>query len=177
MNKYYSKHPLYYTLLFLLLSTLLISCKEENESESPKPTDTGIAKDDHQGLFRKVPASQSGVLFANSLQEDVSTIENLFDFDYFYNGAGVGIEDINNDGLPDLFFAGNQVPNKLYLNKGDFQFEDISDQAGINENKVWSNGVTFVDINADGWMDVYVSQGGQNAIMIGPICYTSIMEI
>ncbi len=113
-----------------------------------------------KGLFEKVLTSQSGIDFSNIVTEDLSSIENLFDFDYFYNGAGVGLEDINNDGLLDIFFAGNQVPNKLYLNKGDFSFEDISDSAGINAGKVWSNGVTFVDINNDGWMDIYVSQGG-----------------
>lgn len=113
-----------------------------------------------EGLFVKISEETSGITFSNTLKEDLSTYQNLFDFDYFYNGAGVGIEDINNDGLLDVFFAGNQTPNKLYLNLGDFKFQDISETAGINKNKVWANGVTFVDINADGYMDIYVSQGG-----------------
>ncbi len=111
-------------------------------------------------LFRFVPQSHSGITFSNDLTADMNTKFNLFDFDYFYNGAGVGIEDINNDGLQDIFFCSNQGDNKLYLNKGKLQFEDISDKAGINANKKWSNGVTFCDINQDGWMDIYVSQGG-----------------
>ena len=87
-------------------------------------------------------------------------MENLFNYDYFYNGAGVGVEDLNNDGLLDIFFCGNQVQNKLYFNKGDFVFEDVSLEANIGTSKGWSNGITFVDINADGWMDIYISQGG-----------------
>ncbi len=111
-------------------------------------------------VFEQVSANASGIHFANTLKEDVSTKENLLDFDFFYNGAGVGIADLNNDGLEDIFFCGNQAQNKLYLNKGDLKFEDISEKAGINANKRWSNGVTFADVNADGWLDIYVSQGG-----------------
>ena len=138
---------------------LIIACTE-------KTTDPAISKDNKKtsqeisNLFEQIPSSISGITFANTLKENVGTIENLFDFDYFYNGAGVGIVDINNDGLQDLFFAGNQVDNKLYLNKGNLQFEDISDSAGINVGKQWANGVTFADVNNDGWMDIYVSQGG-----------------
>ncbi|NNM17311.1 MAG: VCBS repeat-containing protein, partial [Croceitalea sp.] len=113
-------------------------------------------------IFDKIDVSSSNLRFANNLTEDLETNANLFNFDYFYNGAGVGLEDINNDGLLDVFFCGNQVPNKLFLNKGNFQFEDISSTAGINLGKVWSNGISFVDINNDGWMDIYVSQGGPN---------------
>ena len=160
MNKLFEQRLPFYLLFILSISSLLLGCKEEADNSQSDKQEATVKADDHQGLFRKVPASQSGILFANNLKEDVSSIENLFDFDYFYNGAGVGIEDINNDGLPDVFFAGNQVPNKLYLNKGGFEFEDISEQAGINQNKVWANGVTFVDINADGLIDIYVSQGG-----------------
>ncbi len=111
-------------------------------------------------VFHEIPSSESGITFSNQLKPDVSTKSNLLDFDYFYNGAGVGIGDINNDGLPDVFFCGNQVDNKLYLNKGNLEFEDISETAQINVEKGWSNGVTFVDINNDGWLDIYVSQGG-----------------
>ncbi|MBT8187608.1 MAG: VCBS repeat-containing protein [Croceitalea sp.] len=113
-------------------------------------------------IFDKIDVSSSNLRFANNLTEDLETNANLFNFDYFYNGAGVGLEDINNDGLLDVFFCGNQVPNKLFLNKGNFQFEDISSTAGINLGKVWSNGISFVDIDNDGWMDIYVSQGGPN---------------
>ncbi|MEL6944517.1 MAG: VCBS repeat-containing protein, partial [Bacteroidota bacterium] len=76
------------------------------------------------------------------------------------NGAGVGVADINNDGLQDIFFCGNQVENKLYLNQGNLKFKDISESSGINMGKQWSNGVTFADVNGDGRIDIYVSQGG-----------------
>ncbi|MFK7979256.1 MAG: VCBS repeat-containing protein [Saprospiraceae bacterium] len=121
---------------------------------------TGNSITDNTPVFEQVSANASGIHFANTLQEDVSTKENLLDFDFFYNGAGVGIADLNNDGLADIFFCGNQEENKLYLNKGDLAFEDISKKAGINANKKWANGVTFADVNADGWLDIYVSQGG-----------------
>jgi len=121
---------------------------------------TGNQIGENTPVFEQVSANASGIHFANTLKEDVSTKENLLDFDFFYNGAGVGIADLNNDGLEDIFFCGNQTQNKLYLNKGDLKFEDISEKAGINANKRWSNGVTFADVNADGWLDIYVSQGG-----------------
>ena len=145
---------------FLFISTFLfafISCKDgthvgdASESTLSPPTTS---------VFEKVPTSQSNLNFANTLTHDVSTKANLFDFDYFYNGAGVGIADLNNDGLQDIFFCGNQVDNKLYFNTGEMQFEDHSIQANINKGKTWSNGVTFVDINNDEWLDIYVSQGG-----------------
>lgn len=114
----------------------------------------------NEPIFKLLLPSTSGVRFANKLHHNVETKANLFDFDYFYNGAGVGIGDINNDGLPDIFFCGNQVENKLFLNKGNMEFEDITETAGINSNKHWSNGVVFADVNNDGWLDIYVSQGG-----------------
>ena len=136
-------------LFWLVIS--LIACKSK----------TGEQKfDNNRPVFERVNSNYSGLNFENRIQENVETNENLLDFDYFYNGAGVGIADINNDGLQDIFFCANQGFNKLYLNKGDLKFEDISDQAGINKNKNWSNGVTFADVNGDGWMDIYVSQGG-----------------
>ncbi len=110
--------------------------------------------------FIKVTSDTSGLNFNNTIIHDLATKANLFDYDYFYNGAGVGVADINNDGLKDIFFCGNQVLNKLYLNKGNLVFEDISVTANINANKSWSNGVTFADVNNDGWLDIYVSQGG-----------------
>ena len=111
-------------------------------------------------VFERLPASVTGLTFANYIKEDVKTQENVFDFDYFYNGAGVGIADLDNDGLQDLVFTGNQEDNKLYRNKGGLQFEDVTHQSGINEGKGWANGVTFVDINQDGWLDIYICQGG-----------------
>ncbi|WP_299763238.1 VCBS repeat-containing protein [uncultured Dokdonia sp.] len=141
------------------LALLFLGCGQEQKTTTTT-TKSEEKVDKTQNLFELVPGAESGITFSNTLKEDVGTIENLFDFDYFYNGAGVGVADINNDGLQDLFFAGNQVENKLYLNKGNLQFEDISEQAGINTGKQWANGVTFADVNNDGWIDIYVSQGG-----------------
>ncbi len=145
---------------YLLLSVWIIflGCQEE-KSLKDNNTDPNSSKKATK-LFERISSDVSNITFSNTLKEDVSTLENLFDFDYFYNGAGVGIADINNDGLQDIFFAGNQVPNKLYLNKGNLEFEDISETAGINKGKYWANGVTFADVNSDGLLDIYVSQGG-----------------
>ena len=134
-----------------LLIFLLFACGGQPTSESAT---------DNRPVFEQVSASYSGIDFANTIKENVETKENLLDYDFFYNGAGVGIADLNNDGLDDIFFCGNQEANRLYLNKGDLKFEDISQKAGINANKKWSNGVTFADVNADGWLDIYVAQGG-----------------
>lgn len=120
-------------------------------------------QDDTKGVafgFTKLSDDITGITFVNKLTPDVSTKANLFDFDYFYNGAGVAAGDINNDGLPDLLFTANQGDNHLYVNKGDWKYEDMTGKSGINHNKQWSNGVTTVDVNNDGWLDYYISQGG-----------------
>jgi hypothetical protein len=110
--------------------------------------------------FQKLSSKETGIDFSNTITPNLETKENLFDYDYFYNGSGVGIADLNNDGLKDVFFSSNQLPNKLYLNKGELRFEDITDKSNINQNKGWSSGVTFADVNNDGWLDIYISQGG-----------------
>lgn len=144
-------------LVLLSLGFFFLGCQE---NATKKDADAVVTKSTSVKLFEKISSTTSGITFSNNLKEDVASLENLFDFDYFYNGAGVGIADINNDGLQDIFFAGNQVPNKLYINKGDLVFEDVSESAGINAGKQWANGVTFADVNADGLLDIYVSQGG-----------------
>ncbi|MCX8482203.1 MAG: VCBS repeat-containing protein, partial [Crocinitomicaceae bacterium] len=101
---------------------------------------------------------QTGIEFTNTVVDDKEN--NIFKYRNFYNGAGVGIGDINNDGLPDVFFTANQGANKLFLNKGDFKFEDISTKAGFIAKQQWSTGVTIVDINHDGWLDIYVCNAG-----------------
>lgn len=145
---------------YLLIGTILLAtaCKNDQGKEAI----TSSVSNREEPLFERVSHTKSGLVFNNAIQEDLSSLANLFNFDYFYNGAGVGTEDLNNDGLPDIVFTGNQVENRIFLNKGNLEFEDITATANINQGKQWSNGVTFVDIDQDGWMDIYISQGGPN---------------
>lgn len=132
---------------FLLFSFVLLvayGCGEQQQQEDAV-------------LFTQV--TNSGISFENAVQN--SKDFNIFTFRNFYNGGGVAIGDINNDGLADIFFTGNMTGNKLFLNKGNWQFEDISAKAGFDDPKVqWSTGVVFADINSDGWLDIYVSNSG-----------------
>jgi hypothetical protein len=109
-------------------------------------------------LFEEVPAEKSGVDFINKVENTEEF--NIFNYRNFYNGGGVAIGDLNNDGLPEVFFTSNMGDNKLYLNKGNFIFEDITDKAGVAGTKFWSTGVSIVDINADGYLDIYVCNAG-----------------
>jgi ASPIC and UnbV/FG-GAP-like repeat len=106
-------------------------------------------------LFREISSDQSGVHFNNLITENDSL--NPADNVNVYNGGGVGIGDFNRDGLPDIYFTGNMVSNKLYLNKGQFKFEDITEQAGVAGEGRWCKGVSVIDINNDGWPDIYIS--------------------
>lgn len=142
------------TTLFILV-VAVIGCQKKTVVDSSSPQSRPTTP-----VFQKIESSQSGISFSNSIEPNIETKENLFDFDYFYNGAGVAVGDINNDGLDDLFFTANQGENQLYLNKGNLQFENITQKAGLNTSKQWSNGVTLADVNQDGWLDIYVSQGG-----------------
>ncbi|HWB93986.1 MAG TPA: VCBS repeat-containing protein, partial [Puia sp.] len=100
----------------------------------------------------------TGIDFRNNVED--GRLDNSFLFRNFYNGGGVAIGDINNDGLPDVFFTSNMGTNTLYLNKGHFHFEDITATAGFKQDSMWSTGVVFVDINHDGWLDIYVCNSG-----------------
>ena len=131
--------------VFALIS--LLSCSRQNE-ESAAPS----------ALFRLVPNEETGIDFNNKLAYTEEL--NPYTFRNFYNGGGVGLGDINNDGLIDIFLSGNLVPNKLYLNKGNFQFEDISIPSGIGSEGVWTTGVSMVDINSDGLLDIYICKSG-----------------
>ncbi len=150
-----------YLKFFITCFHLIIfsTCSQKNPKNQTSPK----KEKETQKVFAKITAQQSGLIFNNSIVADVATNENLFNFDYFYNGAGVGIADLTNDGLNDVFFCGNQVNNRLFINKGKLKFDDITNTAKINNGKTWSNGVTFVDINNDNWLDIYVSQGGPNS--------------
>jgi hypothetical protein len=105
-------------------------------------------------LFSLISSDQSSVDFANHLDEDADF--NIIEYLYFYNGGGVAIGDINNDGLPDLYFSANQSANKLYLNKGNFQFEDITGSAGVAGVGNWKTGVSMADVNGDGLLDIFL---------------------
>ena len=141
----------------ILLSLFIISCDNQEKNSSASRSSNSVEK--NSPVFRKVEPRNSHITFANTITHDVGSLNNLFDYDYFYNGAGVGMEDLNNDGFLDVFFCGNQVNNSLYFNKGDLTFEDVSDTAQINNGKIWSNGVTFADINNDSWDDLVLANG------------------
>ena len=113
---------------------------------------------DKNSLFEELSPFRTGVKFSNDLAYDETF--NIFTYRNYYNGGGVGLGDINNDGLIDIFFNSNLEKNRLYLNKGDFKFEDITDFAGVAGTKSWSTGVSIADINADGFLDIYVSNSG-----------------
>ena len=119
----------------------LISCETEKAIEK-------------NTLFFSVPSGHSNIDFANNLNQ--SDDFNIIEYLYYYNGAGVSIGDVNNDGLADIYFSANQSPAKLYLNKGDFKFEDITDRAGVAAGMEWKTGVTMADVNGDGWLDIFV---------------------
>lgn len=105
-------------------------------------------------VFELLASSATGIDFTNPIIE--SDQLNILAYEYLYNGGGVAVGDINNDGRPDLYFSGNMVPNKLYLNMGDFKFSDITATAGVDGGQGFKSGVTMVDINGDGWLDIYV---------------------
>jgi enediyne biosynthesis protein E4 len=105
--------------------------------------------------FKEVKPSVSGIHFNNEIKEDEDL--NILHYEYIYNGGGVGIGDFNNDSLPDIYFTGNTVANKLYINKGNMKFEDVTDAAGVDGKGKWSKGVSVIDINNDGMQDIYVS--------------------
>ncbi|WP_298516725.1 VCBS repeat-containing protein [uncultured Kordia sp.] len=131
-----------YSLLSILIC-LLISCSSENS----------------KAKFSYVKSSHSNINFTNTIVENDSV--NVVMFQYVYNGGGVGIGDFNNDGLSDIVFTGNQVSSKMYINKGNFQFEDISENAQFKTSS-WVTGVSIIDINTDGYEDIYLNVGGAN---------------
>lgn len=132
------KNRFYQIIFFISVITLFVtSCNKKRDT-----------------LFELLPSSETGVTFSNFIQESDSF--NILTYEYIYNGGGVATADFNNDGLQDLFFSGNAVPNRLYINQGNLTFKDISDAANVNVKGRWNSGVAVVDINNDGLMDIYV---------------------
>ncbi len=132
-----------------MLTILMVSCTSEDEKAKSETDAT---------LFSLLSASQTGIDFVNKVENQKDF--NIFKYRNFYNGGGVAIGDINNDGLADIYLTGNMEPNRLFLNKGEMTFEDISETAGIMGSKPWSTGVLMVDVNSDGLLDIYVSNAG-----------------
>jgi FG-GAP repeat. len=125
-------------------SIFIFSCAHKKTIQSP--------------LFKTLESNYTGINFTNKLTP--TSQFNLFSYMYYYNGAGIGAGDFNNDGLIDLFFSANQVDNKLYLNKGNLKFEDVTLAAAIPQDSGWSTGVSVVDINNDGLLDIYICKVG-----------------
>ena len=115
---------------------------------------SGCGTGDNSQLFTQLDKDKTGINFQNTLFDGESL--NVLNYIYFYNGGGVAIGDINNDGLPDILFTGNMVHNRLYLNKGNFTFEDITEKSGVAAEQGWCTGATMVDINGDGKLDIYI---------------------
>ena len=132
----------------VVFALLLFSCTSKKEEQKENVTT----------LFSAVPSSKSGLDFSNDLHYTPDL--NIIDYLYYYNGGGVAVGDINNDGLEDVYLTANQKPDKLFLNQGNLTFKDISISAGIAQDSTWSTGVTMEDLNNDGLLDIYVSKVG-----------------
>ena len=135
--------------VFCLLLFLGVGCKNEPKNYLIEVKDP---------LFTELSPQQTGITFVNTLQETKE--KNIYNFWYFYNGSGVAVGDLNNDGLADIYLSGNQQSSKLYINKGNLKFEDITQSAGVGTQE-WCTGVSMADINNDGWLDIYVCKSGK----------------
>jgi enediyne biosynthesis protein E4 len=144
-------------LLAAILSHVFTGCQQQTAPEEATTTET--SRPPAETLFRLLSAQETGISFRNTLTE--SPYANILMYQYFYNGGGVAVGDLNNDGLPDLYFSGNMTDNHLYLNKGNLQFEDITRVAGVvGRPNTWQTGVSMADVNGDGLLDIYLCYSG-----------------
>lgn len=140
--------------IFLLCSSwLIISCSSDGSWGERS------VQNEELPMLSLVSSEQSGLTFSNTVPEDEQI--NILTFEYYHNGGGVAIGDLNNDGLSDVYLSGNLVPNHLYLNQGGMKFQEVAELAGATGSRGWNTGVTMVDINNDGWLDIYLCLGGQ----------------
>jgi len=140
-----------------LVIILFASCTNQENTPIQKVSNDGTAVNSQDLHFESVDHAVTGIEFNNLL--DIEQLKSPMDYINVYNGGGVAIGDINNDGLPDLYFTGNLVDNQLYINKGDFKFENITAKAGVACTGSWSTGTTMFDVNGDGFLDIYVCRG------------------
>ncbi len=136
--------------ILFIITILFTSCNKNTK---------GVNDLDNRKIFNLLSPKDTGITFSNNLTETDSL--NYLNYAYIYMGGGIAAGDINNDGLTDLFFTGNMVPNRLYINKGHLKFEDISEKAGVLGDKRWFTGVTMADVNNDGFLDIYCSVAGK----------------
>ncbi|HXB93717.1 MAG TPA: CRTAC1 family protein, partial [Puia sp.] len=146
-------------LLILICAYSLRLSAQQSPLSPASPASSRSPASPPSPLFSLTNEKQTGLSFLNMIREDDSL--NVFSYEYLYNGAGIGIADLNNDGLDDIFFSGNTGPNKLFLNKGNFLFEDVTKQARVAGNGTWSTGVSIADVNGDGLLDIYVCHAGK----------------
>jgi hypothetical protein len=148
------------TLLLLpaILSFFFSACQEQSGRREAAGTSQEQAAP-KETLFSLLTPGQTGIDFSNSIKENANA--SILNYQYFYNGGGVAVGDLNNDGLADLYFSGNIAPNRLYLNKGNMQFEDVSSPARVSgRSKNWKTGVSMADVNGDGLLDIYLCYSG-----------------
>ncbi|MDW3211462.1 MAG: VCBS repeat-containing protein [Reichenbachiella sp.] len=135
---------------FFLIVGLISACGSDKKDQE---------RGEKTALFTELKGEQTQIRFKNIIPENERM--NSLTYEYYYNGGGVAVGDVNNDGLPDLYLTGNVTPNKLYLNQGNFKFKDITEVTGLKDSPSWTTGTTMVDINQDGILDIYVCRSGK----------------
>ena len=132
-------------MIAFLLTILLLFITPQDRSEQP--------------LFEKMDSERTGITFVNIVEEKPGN--NILESEFFFNGGGVAVGDLDQNGFPDLYFTANQGANALYMNRGNYRFENISREAGVEAAGGWTAGAAFADVNADGLLDIYVCKAGK----------------